>query len=123
MFRSNPQPLPTLDRRQALEACPQRLPVLRAAEAAPGELQLTLQFRRPQWQVLLGAKPICDRTFVLDALGREVYDACDGAAPVSEIVRGFAARHRVSLAEAELSVTQYLRMLIARGVVAMRIPQ
>ena len=123
MFRRTPKLFPTLDRQQALEACPQRLPVLRVAEAAPGELQITLQFQRPRWQVLLGAETVCERTFVLDTLGREVYDVCNGDAPVSEIVRGFAARHRVSLAEAELSVTQYLRMLIARGVVAMRIPQ
>ena len=123
MFQRTPQHLPALDRKQALEACPQRLPVLRASEAAFGELQLTLQFRRPRWQVLLGAETLCERTFVLDVLGREVYDVCDGAAPVSDIISGFAARHRVSLAEGELSVTQYLRMLIARGVVAMRIPQ
>lgn len=119
-FRTKQKP-PAVSREAALRACPLQTPVLRAEEAANGELRLTAQCCRPRWQVLLGAKALCEHTFELDALGREVYAACDGRTPVSEIIRGFAARHRVSAAEAEISVTQYLRTLMLRGLLAMRI--
>jgi len=112
--------LPTISREEALRACPAQPPVLRA-EPAGGDLRVTVQCQRPRWQVLLGAGAFCEHTFVLDPLGCEVYAACDGRTPVTAIINAFATRHRVSAAEAELSVTQYLRTLMRRGLVAMQV--
>ena len=122
MFFQIGQKRPAISREQSLLACPEKTPVLRA-EADGSDLRVTVQCRRPRWQALLGAQPLCEHTFALDALGREVYAACDGRTPVAEIIRAFAARRRVSEAEAELSVTQYLRTLMMRGLVTMRMLQ
>ena len=114
------QKRPAMNRAEALRACPVKVPVLRE-ESVGGGLRVTVQCRRPRWQRLLGAQALCEHTFEFDSLGREVYAACDGRTSVAELIRSFAARRRVSEPEAELSVTQYLRTLMTRGLVAMRI--
>ena len=118
LFRREPRQ-PAVTRTIAFQGRPVRTPVLRA-EAAGAGLRLTVQCRRPRWQALLGAQTLCEHTFELDALGREVYGACDGNASVAAIVRDFAARHRVSEGEAEMAVAQYLRTLMTRGLIVMR---
>jgi len=55
----------------------------------------------------------------LDALGREVYDTADGSRTVKTIARDFAASHKISVAEAELAVTTFLRTLMRKGLIAM----
>ena len=102
----------------AVRGRPQRLPPVRQEERE-GKLCVTVRFRRPAWQRALGAEALCERTFGLDAFGRAVYESCDGRRTVAEIVRHFAAAQRLSLPEAELAVTRFLRTLIAKGLVAM----
>jgi hypothetical protein len=62
-----------------------------------------------------------ERSFGLDVLGREVYEACDGRTKVKEIIHGFAKTHRVSLSEAEVSVTTFLKTLMTKGLVYMAV--
>ena len=119
VFR-NQQKRPAMSRVEALRACPVKAPVLRE-EPVDGGRRVTVQCRRPRWQRLLGAEALCEHTFEFDTLGLEVYAACDGRTSVAELIRSFAARRHVSEPEAELSVTHYLRTLMARGLVAMRI--
>jgi hypothetical protein len=112
---------PPLDRNFAMRATPRPLPVLKREEGKPDELRLTAAFERPGWQRRLGADRQCRRTFVLDALGREVYEYCNGDRDVGDIVRLFSERHHVSAAEAEYSVTTYLKTLMAKGLLAMEV--
>jgi hypothetical protein len=60
---------------------------------------------------------------VLDALGRGVFDLCDAHRTVEDIVDAFAAAHHLTFHEARISVTQYLRELIRRGVCAIEVPE
>jgi hypothetical protein len=60
-----------------------------------------------------------ERVVALDAIGREVWQACDGQRTVEEIVEEFAARHRLSFHAARLSVLQFLQQLTRRGIVVM----
>jgi hypothetical protein len=60
-----------------------------------------------------------ERVVALDAVGREVWQACDGQRTVEEIVEEFAARHRLSFHAARLSVLQFLQQLTRRGIVVM----
>ena len=62
------------------------------------------------------------RSFELDSMGREVYDACDGRRDVNSIIRQFAKAHGLGRAEAEMSVTIFLKMLIGKGLIAMGVP-
>lgn len=108
----------TLSREEAYNSRPAQLPVSDREEKG-GELHMTVQYDRPRWQRWMGAPQQCERTFILDALGREVYEMCDGSRTVQQLIDGFAARRNVSVAEAEYSVTTYLKTLLSKGLLAM----
>jgi len=107
-----------LGRAAALAARPLRAEIL-GAEEKDGKLHLTVELGRPRWQRLLGAEPRCRRTFALDALGQEVYRLCDGRNSVGDIVRRFGAGHNLCPADAETSVTAFLKTLMSKGLVGM----
>jgi hypothetical protein len=92
-------------------------------ERKDGKLYVTLEFERPGWQRFLGSNRYCRRTFGLDPYGEEVYMACDGGASVRRIVKGFAARHHISPAEAEISVSRFLKTLMTKGLVGMAVSE
>jgi hypothetical protein len=59
-----------------------------------------------------------ERGFALDALGQEVWRACDGERTVEMIVEAFAERHRVRFHEARQSVLTFLKLLSERNLIA-----
>jgi hypothetical protein len=103
-----------------MAAQPQRLPSLATDEKDDGGLAVTVELVPGRWARWFSKGPV-RRTFSLDAFGREVYEACDGESDVRTIVRGFAKRHHVSIAEAEHAVTMFLKTLVSKGVVAMAV--
>lgn len=58
------------------------------------------------------------RRVELDALGASVLNMCDGKTTVESIIETFSVRHRLSFRESQLAVTQFLRQLVQRGIVA-----
>jgi hypothetical protein len=70
----------------------------------------------------LGRKP--KETYLkklqLDALGTEVWELLDGGTRVRDVIRQFAARHRLQQRETELAVTRFLRELGKRGLIGLR---
>jgi hypothetical protein len=88
-------------------------------EEKNGKLYITVRFKRPAWQRILGADSTCKRTFGLDPYGRRVYESCDGKRTVQAIVERFAAATRISLPEAEMVVTKFMKTLMSKGLVAM----
>jgi hypothetical protein len=103
-----------------MAARPRKLPFIRRREV-DGKLQVTVTIIRPGWARWLGGPGEVERTLALDSLGREVYDACDGRTRVAKIVRDFASRHKVSVAESEAAVTTFLQTLMKKGLVEMAI--
>ena len=61
-----------------------------------------------------------NRKLQLDALGTEVWALIDGDRSVRRIIEMFASTHRLQLREAELAVTQFLRDLGRRGIIALK---
>jgi hypothetical protein len=57
------------------------------------------------------------RAVGLDALGAEVWEACDGRTPMETIIERFAARHALSFHEARTSVVAFLQQLTTRRVI------
>jgi len=110
-----------LPRPAALAARPFRLPIVRQEELDHGRLRVTVAVRAPGWVRWLGGPRELERGFGLDPIGRELYQACDGRTDVDSLIRTFSASHHVGLAEAELSVTTFLRTLISRGLIAMAV--
>ena len=112
---------PELSREAALNARPVRGRVVQREEKRNGEVRLVMEFDRAAWIKRLDGRRKVRRTFMLDTLGREVYEACDGKPTVQDIVETFAERHGVGLAEAEYSVTTYLKTLIGKGLISMEV--
>jgi hypothetical protein len=109
----------TISRATALSGRPRKLPIIHSEEVEDNGLKLTVEYTRPSWQQFLGAPAEVSRSYILDNFGREVYEACNGKRNVSAIVRDFSNKHNVSIAEAELSVSTFLKTLMSRGLVAM----
>ena len=103
-----------------MSAVPHRAPVVKT-EKKGQKLYVTVKFRRPGWQRALGADEYCERTFGLDAYGREVYDRCDGKNDVQVIANRFARKHKVSQTEAETAVTTFMKTLMSKGLVALAV--
>jgi hypothetical protein len=60
-----------------------------------------------------------EKGLLLDAMGRQVFEACTGDATVERIVEVFAERHQLRFHEARQSVLSFLRMLVERRVIAL----
>jgi hypothetical protein len=110
-----------IDRDEAMRARPARRPAMQTQPRDDGGLLVTVALRRPRWQRWLGGSDAFEKTYGLDAVGRWVYEHCDGRRTVRGIARGFARDHQVTLAEAEIAVTTFLKTLTAKGVVEMAV--
>ena len=113
---------PALSREEALAALPTRLPSMSEAPIDEGTgLRVTVKVAPARWQRWLGSGGQVKRSFDLDALGVEIYRACDGHTNVRDIVAKFGKRHGLGKPEAEISVTQFLNTLMSRGLIAMEV--
>ena len=109
-----------IDRAVAFQLRPHRTPCHRSEEHADGGLEVGFLVPKPRWHRWLGdSQGVTEKTFQLDAYGRQVYEACDGRRTLEAIVRQFADRNAVSLAEAEVAVTAFLRTLIGKRLVVL----
>ena len=86
---------------------------------------VTLQGKRPAFLVpplSWVIRPRLQRRMWLDSVGREVWELCDGERTVESIVDAFARNERLTFHEARISVVQYLKELMKRGLVALSVP-
>lgn len=108
-----------IPRQAAMGGRPVRTPVLRREEDTGGKTRITVTVPGPDWLRWIGGPKRIERSFRLDALGREVYGACDGQTDVETMIRRFAKKHHIGQAEAELAVTTFLKTLMMKGLVVM----
>ncbi|MBN2451663.1 MAG: PqqD family protein [Lentisphaeria bacterium] len=59
-----------------------------------------------------------EREITLDAVGRLIWEWCDGRCTVEDITERFRDRYRLTFHEARAAVTGYLQLLIRHGLVA-----
>jgi len=88
---------------------------------ADGSALVSIPMRRPGWLVppLTWILPYSShRRVELDPVGAGVLQLCDGQRTVEDIIEEFADRHRLSFRESQLPVTQFIRMMLERGLVA-----
>jgi hypothetical protein len=117
------RPTKIIPRQVALSARPLQTDGVARQELPDGGIGLTTRVKRSTWMRVLGARENFERTFQLDYLGRDVYDACNGSHDVQTIVRNFALKHKISLPEAEIAVTTFLKTLMGRGLIAMALDE
>jgi hypothetical protein len=124
-FKSARTP-PSITRQEALRHVPVKNPAASETRLDSGEVQLTYpQQLRPFMAALLRrigggeTRPI-ERKLQLDALGTQVWDLVNGQRSVESLIRSFADAHQIHRREAEVAVTQFLRQLGRRGLIALR---
>jgi hypothetical protein len=97
-----------------------------ATEAEPDQVRITLPRRRPRYlipPISWLIRPGPTKTLVLDRLGGEVWQDCDGERTVEELVDVFAARHQLTFHEARVAVSGYLKRLIANEALLIAVPE
>jgi hypothetical protein len=62
------------------------------------------------------------RQVVLDELGTDVWQMCDGETSVEALILALAKKHKLERREVELSLTMYLRTLAKRGFIGLHVP-
>ncbi|MFZ1956767.1 MAG: PqqD family protein [Desulfobacterales bacterium] len=113
-------------REEAFECTPVKNDRVEEFRLENGELQLSYPVSTRPWLAgffrRMGRKS--EGTYLkklqLDALGTEVWELLDGGSRVRDVIRQFAARHRLQQREAELAVTRFLRELGKRGLIGLR---
>lgn len=104
-------------RKRALAARPIPTRAVAWKELEDGGVRLTVLFESSRWQRFMGAPKEYERNYDLDALGREVYELCNGRNRVRDIIKHFIEVHHLTPPEAERAVTMYLKTLVGKGVV------
>jgi len=64
-----------------------------------------------------------ERRVVLDRLGSQVWQWCDGERTVEGVVDAFAAEHDLTFHEARVAVAGYISSLVKRGVLVIVMPE
>ncbi|MCF7855773.1 MAG: PqqD family protein [Candidatus Pacebacteria bacterium] len=107
-----------IQRDSVFRARPYHLPVHTAKTHDDGSMTIVVNIPRPRWHRFLGAQELyVQKAFELDNYGAEVYRACDGQRSVHRIIEDFSLDHKISLAEAEVSVTTFMKTLIQRHLI------
>ncbi len=125
MATKQPQNNPE-SRQAALDGIPVKNPEVREQELAEDELLLTYSVRvKPIFsgifKKLSGRESsVIHRKLQLDALGISVWNLLDGKRNVREIIGLFQNTHQLHAREAEVSVTQFLRELGRRELIAIQ---
>jgi hypothetical protein len=110
-----------LDADQVLAAVPFPNAAMELQRREDGSAVASIPLKRPRWLVppLSWIIPFSShRRVELDTAGVALLDLCDGQRCIEGIIENFAADHKLSFREAQLSVTKFLQQLTQRGVVA-----
>lgn len=114
---------PAITREEALRAVPLRNPVVAWKVNEEGEVHLTVPLRKDGWmRVAKVLFRIPDtREILLDEVGSEVWQWCDGESSVAQIIQRLQQRHKLNYKEAEVSLTAYLKTLAQRGLIGLKL--
>lgn len=114
---------PRVTREQALRARPIRNPALQWERGADGETRLRIPRRKDAV-----ARALCRifrapeyREIVLDEVGSDIWELCDGEHSVEAIVSLTAKKYKMTRRECETSVSTYLKMLGERNLLGFQL--
>ena len=110
---------PRVTPEQILGSRPVRNEGVRVEETEEGGLRIVAQRRNDWWiRALTAVLPIPrERRIELDAVGKQVWEMCDGEHTLRDIIEMFQERHKLTRMEAEWSLRNYLKDLGKRNLV------
>ena len=127
MFSSLSIPQQEARFRESLKVVPVRNASARVVESDdPDELVVEVQLRY-EGAVLKGLQRLfklhATKRYVLDGIGRKVYEAVDGRKTFEQLIDEFAAREKLTFFESRALLGQYFQTLVRRGVVVATLPR
>lgn len=114
---------PSVDRRRALESLPVRNQAVEWKNE--GEQTTIVLRRREDWVGRLLSLAFVvprERKIELDQAGSYVWQQLDGQHTVSDLAEGLARKYKLNRKEAEVSLTDFLRKLGKRKLIAIAVP-
>jgi len=112
--------------RQSLRAVPVRnrgVKVLPSDNPAELNLEVTLTFGTMLgiFRTLTRAPKTC--CYILEGVGREVYEDIDDQRNFEQLIDRFAERHKLTFLESRALLAQYLQILTKKGLVVATLPR
>jgi len=107
-----------------MSSVPVRNESVHAYPAEDGKsLAVEVKLRYPVWRMPLGRllKLRERKAFLLDAIGRQVYESIDGKKTFEVLVDEFAERHKLTFFESRGLLMQYVRVLMKNGLVGISV--
>lgn len=112
---------PAVDRRQSLDGIPVLNENVSYERDESGRVVIKVKLQRRGGLLARFQPPVMERNVRLDEVGGFVFGLIDNRRSTFEIIDLFLARYRVNRREAALSVVDFLKSLIKRGVISVAI--
>ena len=112
--------------KQMLQARLLQNAAVRVEPAAADRVTIHVKTAKPRYMVppISWIVPVHrERAVVLDRLGTQIWNLCDGRRTVEDVTDAFAERHDLSFHEARVAVTGYASTLVQRGLVVIALPK
>jgi len=116
---------PQVSREQAFQARPVRNPELKWRVNDEECIEVVIPRRRDRMGRIMGwlfAVPE-SRPVALDEVGTHIWGLCDGEHTVGDLMDALCEEYNLGRREVEVSLTEYLRMLGKRGMIAFMVPE
>ena len=106
--------------REQLASKPVRRPDVVCTDTETGA-RLAVPVRPSRWtRWLLRVPQLSVKQFELDALGKFVWEQCDGRTSVRRIARRLQQAHNISGRDAQVATTAFLQTLATKGLIAVK---
>lgn len=110
-----------ITRRQSLDGIPVLNENVSFADNESGAVVINIKLKRANSFLARFQPPLMERNVKLDEIGSFVFKLIDNQRSVLEIIEIFLAKYRVNRREATLSVVEFLKSLVKRGIVSIAI--
>lgn len=90
-------------------------------DAETGRVVINVKFKRGQGLLARFQPPVLERNIKLDQIGSFVFKLIDNQHSTLEIIDIFLSQYRVSRREATLSIVDFLKSLVRRGIISIAI--
>ena len=110
---------PKISREAMFESKPTRNDLLEWEKTDDDEVTITMT-RGDNWKVRVLSKVFWipkQKTLVLDQIGTQVWEMCDGRTTVEAMIRRLSESHKLNEKEAEISLLAYLKKLAQKRLV------
>ncbi|HEY3397708.1 MAG TPA: PqqD family protein [Armatimonadota bacterium] len=116
---------PQIARQDALRVYPVRNPSLDWELDDQGLVVATLVRPKSLKSKIMGSFLMLpdSRQLKLDEVGSYVWSLCDGKHAVTDLIAEMSDKYKLSRREVEVSLTEFLRMLAKRGMIAVAVPR